>query len=118
MTLTSAQEAMVRRAEKAAAGLTETDAFAEMMQRLLAAWAARVGCGDTYDLAEFVEFGRSYDAAVRDAVQLGHLLQPEAWSWTNVGDAVGVSRQAARQRWMMQSTTGDAPASAEATTEG
>lgn len=76
----------------------ETSEFPAFMRRLLRAWSRRVGEADTYDLAELVAFRDELDAAIEDAIYAGREgLSP--WSWTDIADAVGISRQAARQRW-------------------
>lgn len=70
-----------------------------MMGRMARAWSRRVGRADTYDLAEMIEFGRTFDDAVAAAIRIARAEQPEAWSWSAIGDAAGISKQAAYQRW-------------------
>lgn len=83
--------------------IVETQDFANMMGRMLRAWGQRVENADTYDLAELVEFGVSYQAELTRVIRAGHERDPEGWSWTRIGDELGISRQAARQRWMRPS---------------
>ncbi len=75
-----------------------------MMARLIRAHMLRVIEGDLYDLREFYELRAELDAAIQTAIERGRQLQPGAWSWTNIGDALGVSRQAAQQRWGVRVT--------------
>jgi len=77
----------------------ETPEFAAMMGRMARAWSRRVAAADTYDLAEMIEFGRTFDDAVAAAIRSARCVQPEAFSWTAIGEAAGISRQAAQQRW-------------------
>lgn len=70
-----------------------------MMGRVARAWGRRVAAGDTYDLAELVEFRRTLDGVITQAVVAARATQPEAWSWSGIGDALGISRQAAQQRY-------------------
>lgn len=81
--------------------MTETSEFASMMRRMLTAWVLRVAGGDTYDLAELVEFQRDLERAIGRAVREARATQGRsgAWSWSAIGDACGISRQAAQQRW-------------------
>lgn len=85
----------------------ETSEFPPFMARVAKAWAERVANGDTYDLAELIEFGRTFDDVVTTAIQKGREralrnAPPNAffdWSWPTIGDAAGISRQAASKRW-------------------
>ncbi len=78
--------------------MTETQEFPAFMSRLLDSWARRVGEGDTYDLRELVDWRADVDAAIADAVAIGR-DDGAGWSWAEIGDALGISRQAAQQRW-------------------
>lgn len=78
--------------------MTETSEFPEMMGRLLGAWARRVAEADTYDLREMVEVLGIGAAPVKRAVALNR-EQERAWSWGEIGDALGITRQAAQQRF-------------------
>jgi ABC-type Na+ transport system ATPase subunit NatA len=77
----------------------ETPEFAAMMARMARAWSRRVAQADTYDLAEMIEFGRTFEDAIAAAIRGGREVQPEAFSWSAIGEAAGISRQAAQQRW-------------------
>lgn len=68
-----------------------------MVQRMIRAYARRVNKGDVTTLRGFreleLELRRHVDAAARD-------LHDQGFSWTEIGDELGISRQAARQRFM------------------
>jgi hypothetical protein len=75
----------------------ENDAYAGMLRRMLKAYGRRVAGGDVEDLAQMVELGRLFDEVMADAVKA--MREEQGYSWTDVGRAVGVTRQAARQKW-------------------
>jgi hypothetical protein len=77
----------------------ENAEYAEMMARMLCAWGRRVASGDTYDLAELLAFRAEVDQVVHGAITRARRRDPEGWSWTNIADSAGTSRQAAQQRW-------------------
>ncbi len=79
--------------------MRETMEFPPMMGRLIRAHMLRVIEGDLYDLREFYDLRAELDAAIQTAIVCGRSGQPEAWSWSNIGDALGMTRQAAQQRW-------------------
>lgn len=75
----------------------ETDAYAAMMRRMMRAYLSRVTDDDPEHLAGLVAFldesERSLARTVRD------MRKAYGWSWTEIGDALGISRQAAQQRF-------------------
>jgi prophage DNA circulation protein len=76
--------------------VVETDAFAKFVGRILRAYSRRVAQGDIEALADLVNLSGEVELVVKEAV-LG--LHDFGYSWTEIADRVGVSRQAARQRW-------------------
>lgn len=74
----------------------ENKDFAAFARRIVRAFARRVGDGDIEALADLVAFRDSVDQAIDDAV-LG--LREWGYSWTDVAAPLGISKQAARQRW-------------------
>ena len=60
------------------------------------AYGRRVGAGDVEALASMVKLAGELETAIQDAV-IG--LRQFGYSWTEIGDRLGISRQAARQRW-------------------
>ena len=66
-----------------------------MLRRMIRAYGRRVADADPVDFAAMVALRDELDAAMLTAVQG---LQ-DRHSWTDIATALGVSRQAARQRW-------------------
>ena len=60
------------------------------------AYGRRVGAGDVEALASMVSLAGELETAIQEAV-IG--LRQFGYSWTEIGDRLGISRQAARQRW-------------------
>jgi len=75
----------------------ETSEFPPMMRRLFTAHAIRVAYGDTYDLREMWELRDALDLAIVEAIRVGRHVQPAAFSWGGIGDALGVRRQTIEQ---------------------
>lgn len=79
--------------------MIETTEYASMMRRLLASWERRLHDADEPDLAELAEFAHEVNTALQGAVA--------AWrdserSWAEIGSALGITRQAAQQRFSRQ----------------
>lgn len=79
----------------------ENTEYAGFVRRALAAYGRRVGVGDLEDLRDLValrdELERMIARTVR-AVHSGDDNNP-GYSWTEIAAVLGVSRQAARQRY-------------------
>lgn len=76
--------------------MVENDQYAAFARRIVRAYARRVAAGDIEALAPMLTFAADLDAAIQDAV-IG--LRAFGYSWTEIATRLGVSRQAARQRW-------------------
>jgi len=77
----------------------ENDEFAAFVRRILRAYRRRVGTnGDIAALSGLVELRAEVDAAIDQAVCE---LRSEPWcySWGQIADELGISRQAASMRW-------------------
>lgn len=76
----------------------ETSAYAAFMRRVMKAYAKRVGAGDIAALPELVALRDELDEYILAAVAE---LRSERWnySWAQIGDALGISRQAAQKRF-------------------
>lgn len=74
----------------------ETMEYLGAARRFIRASGPRVAAADEPELARLVELRNDVDAAVTVAIQ-GWLDMGR--SWTDVGKALGITRQAARQRW-------------------
>jgi len=80
---------------------TETHEFCAMMSRMIKAHRRRVAAGNAEDLAELVALRAELDDAITAgarALHDGHDDVP-GLSWTEIAAVLGVSRQAARQRF-------------------
>jgi hypothetical protein len=76
--------------------VVENDEYAAFVRRIIRAFARRVASGDVEALRDMVGLADQLDAAINDAV---HGLRQHGYSWTEIGDRLGISRQAAQQRW-------------------
>jgi hypothetical protein len=81
---------------KRARPAVENDAYAAFTHRILRAYARRVATGDLEALTLMTGLADDIDNAIRDAV-LG--LRGVGYSWAEIGSRLGVTRQAAQQRW-------------------
>lgn len=72
--------------------------YTAFIRRALEAHGRRVAEGDPADLADLVALRAALDAAIATAVA-GLRAGSGAYSWADIGDALGISRQAAMQRW-------------------
>jgi hypothetical protein len=75
----------------------ETDAYADMMRRMMRAYLRRVADGDPEDLAGLITFIDESERALAHTVR--DMRKAYGWSWTQIGAALGISRQAAQQRF-------------------
>ncbi len=76
--------------------VVENDAYAAFVRRVLRAAGRRVAAGDVEGLAYLVALSDEVECSIRAAV-LG--LREFGYSWAEVAARVGVTRQAAQQRW-------------------
>ncbi len=70
--------------------------YAAFARRILRAMARRCADADVEDLTDLLSLRDEVDAAIASAVAG---LYHQGHSWTEIGAAVGITRQAARQRW-------------------
>jgi hypothetical protein len=76
--------------------VTENDEYASFARRVLRAWGRRVAAGDIDAIADMAAAATELDAAISQAVAG---LRARSYSWADIGARLGVSRQAAQQRW-------------------
>ena len=76
--------------------VVEKDDYAEFVRRILVAYARRVASGDVEALRHMVAMSDLLDQAITQAVKG---LRAHGYSWAEIGDRLGISRQAAHQRW-------------------
>jgi hypothetical protein len=74
----------------------ETSEFAAFTLRVIRAHSRRVGDGDIDSLSDLLAMSRELDTAITTAVRALHDF---GYSWTEIADRLGTSRQNARQRW-------------------
>jgi len=76
--------------------VVENDAYAGFTRRIVRAYARRVASGDVEALADLVDLATQVDAAILEAVTG---LRAFGYSWAEIAARLGISRQAAQQRW-------------------
>ena len=74
----------------------ENDAFAAFARRVLRAYARRIATGDIDALEAMTDLSAEIDAAIGQAVTG---LRGFGYSWADIGTRLGITRQAAQQRW-------------------
>ena len=81
---------------KRARPVVENDDYAAFAHRILRAYARRVATGDIDALTHMTDLAREIDTAIGQAVTG---LRTFGYSWAEIGTRLGVTRQAAQQRW-------------------
>jgi hypothetical protein len=76
--------------------VVENDAYAAFARRILAAYAHRIATGDIEALTLMTGLATDIDAAIGNAVTG---LRAYGYSWAEIGSRLGITRQAAQQRW-------------------
>ena len=76
--------------------VVENDAYAAFARRVVRAAGRRVAAGDVDGLADLVALSNEVEQSIRDAVAG---LRAFGYSWGEVAAQIGVTRQAAQQRW-------------------
>lgn len=88
------------RANSVKAGLTSKRPRRQVendgVRRVLRAYGRRVGDGDVEALALMLGLAEKIDTAVAEAVKG---LRNHGYSWAEIGSRLGITRQAAPQRW-------------------
>ena len=74
----------------------ENDDYAAFVRRIVAAHGRRIATGDIEGLAVLADLATDVDTALAEAVAG---LRAAGWSWAEIGARLGMSRQAAQQRW-------------------
>ncbi|BCJ74504.1 hypothetical protein CS0771_40480 [Catellatospora sp. IY07-71] len=77
-------------------GAVENREFAAFARRIIRAHARRVASGDVEALTDLVALSTAVDQAITDAVTG---LKDFGYSWTEIANRIGISKQAAQQRW-------------------
>jgi hypothetical protein len=74
----------------------ENDEYAAFARRIIRAYAKRVATGDVEALADMVALAAILDNAITEAVTG---LRAHGYSWADIAARLGITRQAAHQRW-------------------
>ena len=81
---------------KRARRLVENDDYAAFTRRVLRAYARRIADGDVEALTLMLGLSAELDTAIAQAVTG---LRAYGYSWADIGSRLGITRQAAQQRW-------------------
>jgi hypothetical protein len=76
--------------------VVENDAYAAFAHRILTAYARRIAGGDIESLPLLTDLAADIDTAIGEAVTG---LRGFGYSWAEIATRLGVTRQAAQQRW-------------------
>lgn len=76
--------------------LVENSDYAAFAARIIRAHGRRIGNGDIDGLAYLVDLADQLDTTTQTAVTQ---LRDFGYSWTEIGTRLGITRQAAQQRW-------------------
>ena len=76
--------------------VVENDEYAAFARRVLRAYARRVATGDVEALTLMLGLSAEIDTAISQAVTG---LREFGYSWAEIGSRLGITRQAAQQRW-------------------
>jgi DNA-directed RNA polymerase specialized sigma24 family protein len=76
--------------------VTENPAYAAFITRILRAYSRRIATGDIEALADMAALAAQLDSTLREAVTS---LRACGYSWADIARPLGVTRQAAQQRW-------------------
>ena len=74
----------------------DNDEYAAFARRVLRAYARRVATGDIDALEAMTGLSEEIDTAIGQAVTG---LRSFGYSWADIGTRLGITRQAAQQRW-------------------
>jgi hypothetical protein len=76
--------------------VTENDEYADFLRRVIRAYSRRVAHGDIEALIHMTTLADDIDTAIGQAVAG---MRDYNYSWAEIGLRLGITRQAAQQRW-------------------
>lgn len=76
--------------------VTENSEYAAFVRRILRAYSRRIATGDVESLADLVSIASETDGVIGKAVDG---LREAGYSWAEIAVRLGITRQAAHQRW-------------------
>jgi hypothetical protein len=85
--------------------VTENSEYAKFARRILRAYSRRIATGDVESLADLIGLADEVNDAIQQAV---NGLRASGYSWTEIGARLGVTRQAAQQRWVTRCSPAEA----------
>ena len=74
----------------------ENDDYAAFARRIIRAFGRRIAAGDIDALADAAFLSAQLDHTIRESVAG---LRQRGYSWADIGRQLGVTKQAAQQRW-------------------
>jgi hypothetical protein len=74
----------------------ENDEYAAFLRRVIRAYSRRVASGDIDAVGDMTALATDLDRAIHDAITS---LRALGYSWADIGLRLGITRQAAQQRW-------------------
>ncbi len=83
--------------------VVENDDYAAFIQRVIRAHSRRVASGDIDALTAMANLSGDLDHAITEAITA--LRARHGYSWADIGTRLGITRQAAQQRWGGTSST-------------
>ena len=98
MSKNTVKPALTRKPAKRAKRAVETNEFDAFVRRILRAYARRVANGDIEALRSLAQLSSDVDAVTRLAVA-GLRKSPYSYSWSEIADRLGVTKQAAQMRY-------------------
>lgn len=75
----------------------ETTEYMKAARRFVAAAGRRAGDGDEAEMSDLMDLHRAVDDALRVAVDAQRATYGRSWGW--IGEALGMTRQGAQQRF-------------------
>jgi hypothetical protein len=76
--------------------VVENDQYAAFVRRVIAAYSRRVAAGDVDAISDMTRLAAELDDAISQAVTG---LRAAGYTWAGIAARLGVTRQAAQQRW-------------------
>jgi hypothetical protein len=98
MSKNTVKPTLTLRPRKRARRQVETSQFDAFARRILRAYARRVAAGDVEALRTLAALSAEVDVVTREAVA-GLRAMPHEYSWAEIADRLGVSRQAVQMRY-------------------
>lgn len=76
--------------------ITENDEYAVFIRRVIRAYSRRIAAGDIDALIDMARVADELDIAIHHAVTG---LRNGGYSWADIANRLGITRQGAQQRW-------------------